>query len=228
MKITTCHCCTWGRRNFEHCAQRRSPGDFEASNPPENAPFGSWSCSRNFSKIAIFHENFEISSPWIKICAAHNFSQKNFWKLKLAPSETTHQKLGLDKRKTQTIFKNSSTCQKTIPKVRIVTNHDWPRFGAGGRRILLKTASFRKAVSTSHISNEIHAEAFQSIQSSQIPPWKSPRVTAAREVAEILNIARSAGPLQILKPQALRKSLLLIRWAARGISAKSWFFIKNF
>ena len=37
-------------------------------------------------------------------------------------------------------------------------------------KVLLKTASFKKAVSTSHIIFEIHAAAVQSIQSSQMPP----------------------------------------------------------
>ena len=90
----------------------------------------------------------------------------------------------------------------------------------------LRQLRFRKAVSTSHVNLEIHATAFQSIQFSQTPPWKSPRATGAREVAEILNIARSAGPPAILRRQTLRKTLLLARGAAHGISAKSWFFMK--
>ena len=90
----------------------------------------------------------------------------------------------------------------------------------------LRQLRLGKAVSTSHIQINIHATAAQQAHSSAASPWKLPRNTAAREVAEILNIARSAGPPDILRPQTLRKSLLLARGAAHGISAKSRFFMK--
>ena len=85
----------------------------------------------------------------------------------------------------------------------------------------LRQVRLGKAVSTSHIQMNIHATVAQQAHSSPASPWKSPRTTAAREVAEILNIARSAGPPAILKPQTIQKSLLLAREAAHGISAKS-------
>ena len=145
MKITTCHWCTWSRRNFEHCAQRRSPVAFEASNPPEIAPFGSWSSSRNFSKILIFHEKSEISWHASKIYSRSNFFHWIFWKLSCSKSESSYKTVVLDKGKDQTTVRIRSTTQKTNQKSQIVTSHDWPRFATGGRKVLLKTASFMES-----------------------------------------------------------------------------------
>ena len=90
----------------------------------------------------------------------------------------------------------------------------------------LKQLRLGKAASTNHIQINIHATAAKQTHSSPTSPWKSPRATAAREIAEMLNIARNAGPSGIFTSQTLRKSLLLDRGAAHGILAKSWFFMK--
>ena len=80
------------------------------------------------------------------------------------------------------------------------------------KSIAPRSISSRKAISTSHIQMEINATAIQQAHYSPASPWNSPRTTAAREVAEILNIARSAGPPEILTSRTCQKSLLLAQF----------------
>ena len=51
--------------------------------------------------------------------------------------------------------------------------------------------------------------------------------TSTRNDAEILNIARSAGPLAILRPQTVRKSPLWARFSFYEIWPKFWFSQKS-
>ena len=60
----------------------------------------------------VFYQIFKFSCPWAKPEIHLNFWHKIFQNLILAPSETTQSHLGLDKRKTQTIDRRSSTGPK--------------------------------------------------------------------------------------------------------------------
>ena len=72
--------------------------------------------SPNFN---FFQEIFKFSCPWARPGCTLNFCHRIFQKLTLAPSETTIWNLRLDKRKTQTTDRLSSTDpkrEKNAPK----------------------------------------------------------------------------------------------------------------
>ncbi len=59
-----------------------------------------------------------------------NFSPWIFWRLSLSKSDSSCQKLGLDKRKLKTIDKHASTCQKTKKLPHIVSADHRSKFAA--------------------------------------------------------------------------------------------------
>ena len=119
-QITTREWCTWWRRNFEHCAQRRTLADFGVSNPPE-IDFVSWFCwSWDFSKIMIFHENHEFSPPWCWPWPRSNFSPRIFWKLSASESQLIWYQLPIPSWTAQTTDRKPSTSWN-LTKIMIFT-----------------------------------------------------------------------------------------------------------
>ena len=128
----------WLRQKFVYCAQRRTGADFMVHRAPEIECLGVfpvfsilkkiatginsiriiWKCEWNqlpnpnitrfekFSKLHIF------SCPWVRPGTRSIFLPENLQKLSLAESESTYPTVGLDRRKSQTIDRLSSTEQK--------------------------------------------------------------------------------------------------------------------
>ena len=146
----------------------------------------------NVSDIYCMHQFFpNFSSPRGWPWSRSNFWQWIFWKLSASPSESTRFKLGLDKRK----FKSAGWILRNLQFseifVLIVPGHDFHRFARPPRVILLNRlfwAVFYSRLYTPYCSNQPNR-----------PTNTRQFATDERGDAEILNIARSAGPQWILR-----------------------------
>ena len=90
----------------------RTPVNFRVWNPQEINFTGSICSSQEFTKIMIFHEIHEFSSPRGWPWGRSNFLPEIFWKLSCSESESSCIFVGLDKRKLKTTDRISSTDQK--------------------------------------------------------------------------------------------------------------------
>ena len=132
----------WLRQNPEYCAQRKTQADFRVHQAPEIKFLGyfCWFSAfgnlrpqsfqyhnlkmlmKSISKIK-FQQFFQIFQnfqfflcPWVRPRRRSIFSPEFFQKLILAESESRYQTVGLDKRKSQTIDRLSSTEPKRYKK----------------------------------------------------------------------------------------------------------------
>ena len=129
----------------------RTPRYFEVENHPEIDFVSQICCSRDFTKIMIFHENHEFSSPRGWPWGRSNFVQWIFWKLSRSESESAWSKLRLDKRKLKSdgwILSNLD-----FPEIfdYIVPCHDFRKFALLAKSSIALDGCLGYSVSTSHM-----------------------------------------------------------------------------